>query len=110
MKQVIALFLALAVTTPAVASGRDHYKHGGYNHRVQHHHHKHGDKWVVPLIGGVILGAVINEANKPKERENNRKIIVVKEPQRHCEELTIIVQNRWGDILERRTEYRCTEY
>jgi hypothetical protein len=101
MKNVIALFLALAVATPAVASGRDHYKHGGYNnHRVQHHHHKHGDKWVVPLIGGVILGAVINEANKPKVRE----VVVVKQK---CEPITIIVQDQWGRTIERRTEERC---
>jgi hypothetical protein len=112
MKQVIALFLALVIATPALADHRNNH-HNGYNnhhgYQTPRHRHKNNDKWVVPLIGGIVLGAIISDA-KAKERENNRKIVVVKEPQRHCEELTIIVQNRWGDILERRTEYRCTEY
>jgi len=102
MKQVLALILALAVATPAVAGPRDHNRHNGYNkHSVQqHHHHRNGDKWVVPLIGGVILGAVINEASKPKPQE----VIVVKQK---CEPITIIVQDQWGRTIERRTEERC---
>jgi hypothetical protein len=106
MKTIIALISAMLITTPALAGPRhhDHY-------RIQKHHHHNNGKWVAPLIGGVVLGAIIADANaKQKEKENARKIVVVREPQQHCEELTIIVQNRWGDVLERRTEYRCTEY
>ena len=104
MKKVLALILALAIATPALASGRDHNRHGIYNkynnHHIQHHRHRNGDKWVVPLIGGVILGAVINEASKPKTRE----VIVVKQK---CEPVTILVQDQWGRTIERRTEERC---
>ena len=111
MKYILATLLALSLATPALAdNNRHHSRHGVYNnYHVQKHRHKNNDKWVVPLIGGIVLGAIISDA-KAKERENNRKIIVVKEPQKYCEELTIIVQNRWGEILDRRTEYRCTEY
>lgn len=101
MKYVLATLLALSLATPALADNRHHNRHGGYNnhYRVQQHNHKHGDKWVVPLIGGIILGAAINEASKPKE------VVVVKQK---CEPYTIIVQDQWGRTIERRIEERCT--
>lgn len=102
MKKVFALLLAMAVATPAIAGPR-HYD------QYRSHHHHGGGKWVAPLIGGVVLGAIIADA-KAKERENNQNVIVIREPQQHCEPLTIIVKNRWGEVLERRTEYRCTQY
>lgn len=92
MKKIFALLLAMAITTPAIAGPRHHDHYRSHNHR--------GDKWVAPLIGGVILGAIINEASKPKERE----VIVVKQK---CEPITIIVQDQWGRTIERRTEERC---
>jgi hypothetical protein len=101
-KYILASVLSIAVATPAFANHENrHHKHGGYNnHHVQHHRHKNNDKWVVPLIGGVILGAVINEANKPKDQE----VIVVKQK---CQPVTIIIQDQWGRTIERRTEERC---
>ncbi len=104
-KYILAAVLSFAVATPALADP----KHRDYYRSHNHHNHKGSGKWVAPLIGGIVLGAIISNA-KAKEQENNRKIIVVREPQQRCEEVTIVVQNRWGDVLERRTEYRCTEY
>lgn len=104
MKYVLATLLALSLTAPAVAGSRHHDTYRTNNHR----HHNSG-KWVAPLIGGVVLGAIIADA-KAKERENNQNVIIVREPQQQCEQVTIIVKNRWGEILERRTEYRCTQY
>lgn len=104
MKYILATLLALSLATPALAGHNNHNKHGGYhNHHVQQHHHRNNDKWVVPLIGGVILGAVINEASKPKE-----PVIVEKIIRHKCEPITIIVQDQWGRTIERRTEERCT--
>jgi hypothetical protein len=102
-KYILAAVLSLAVATPALADHRRNHN-GPYiynNYHVQQHRHRNNDKWVVPLIGGVILGAVINEASKPKERE----VIVVKQK---CEPVTIVVQDQWGRTIERRTEERCT--
>lgn len=102
MKYILATLLALSLATPAMAGPRHHDNYRSHNH--------HGSgKWVAPLIGGVVLGAIIADA-KAKERENNQNVIIVREPQQQCEQVTIIVKNRWGEILERRTEYRCTQY
>lgn len=102
MKYILATLLALSLATPALADNKRHHpRHGGYNnYHVQQHRHRNNDKWVVPLIGGVILGAVINEANKPKDQE----VIVVKQK---CQPVTIIIQDQWGRTIERRTEERC---
>jgi hypothetical protein len=101
-KYILAAVLSIAVATPALAdNNRHHSRHGVYNnYHVQKYRHKNNDKWVVPLIGGVILGAVINEASKPKQRE----VVVVRQ---RCEPITIIVQDQWGRTIERRTEERC---
>lgn len=97
MKYVLATLLALSLTAPAVAGPRHHDYYRSHNH----HNHKGSGKWVAPLIGGVVLGAIIADANaKQKERE----VVVVKQK---CEPITIIVQDQWGRTIERRTEERC---
>jgi len=93
MKQVIALFLALAVATPAVAGGH-HYRNG---YKTQHHHRHgpviiHRDNWVAPLIGGVILGAVIADA---KEKET-KQVIVQSAP---VTVTKVIVCSEWKEIM-----------
>ena len=95
MKYILATVLALSLATPALADPRHHDYYGSHNH----HNHKGSGKWVAPLIGGVVLGAIIADA-KAKERE----VIVVKQK---CEPITIIVQDQWGRTIERRTEERC---
>ena len=57
MKKIIAI-VALLLSTSAFA------QHGHYGH---HGHRYHGGgggsgKWVAPLIGGVLLGAIISDA------------------------------------------------
>lgn len=103
MKTIITLVAAMLITTPALA-GHRHHDRG-------HAHHHNSGKWVAPLIGGVVIGAIIADANaKQKERENARNIIYVKEPQKFCEQVTVVVINRWGNVIEKRREDRCTEY
>jgi hypothetical protein len=106
-RYILAAVLSIAIATPALADQRRYHHDRGpyvYNHhyyQVQQYRHRNNDKWVVPLIGGVILGAVINEASKPKDPE----VIVIKQK---CEPVTIVVQDQWGRTIERRTEERCT--
>ena len=61
MKYILATLLALSLATPALAdNNRHHSRHGVYNnYHVQKHRHKNNDKWVVPLIGGIVLGAIV---------------------------------------------------
>ena len=60
MKKIIAI-VALLLSTSAFA------QHGHYGHYGHHGHRYHGGgsgsgKWVAPLIGGVLLGAIISDA------------------------------------------------
>lgn len=105
MKLIIAGFLSLFALT-ANAGGIDcrhgvDHKHPACFTRpivVQHYHnrhhghrhqpvivHRHHDNWVAPLVGGVILGAIINDANR--ERVERERVIVQSVPvTRNCTE------------------------
>lgn len=49
--KLASLVLAMAVSSAAMA--RDH------------HHHHHNRDWVGPVIGGIIIGGVLSQANRP---------------------------------------------
>ncbi len=97
MKLIIAVILSL-FTLNAYAGGIDcrsgvdhkhpacfnrhvvvqhvHHHRPHWNHNHRHHIHRHHgpviihrDNWVAPLVGGVILGAIIADANA-KEKED----------------------------------------
>jgi hypothetical protein len=100
MKLIIAGFLSLFALT-ANAGGIDcrhgvdhkhpacfarpavvHVQHRHGHHHYRHHApvivHRHHDNWVAPLVGGVILGAIITDANK--ERVERERVIVQSVP------------------------------
>jgi len=57
MKKLLIVITALLVSTGALA------QHGHRHHGWGHGHNNHGSgKWVAPLIGGVLLGAIISDA------------------------------------------------
>jgi hypothetical protein len=50
MKKLITAVLFMLVATPAIAGHQ--------------HHHRGGDRWVAPLVGGIILGSLIAKQNE----------------------------------------------
>lgn len=58
-KFLTAVAVASLISTPALARDRGHDR-GGHHER----HRGNGGKWVAPLIGGVILGAIIAGSDK----------------------------------------------
>ena len=85
MKVLAAGLMSLVLATPAFAQhmhGHRHHHHFHGHHRLHHIHrhvpiivHRHGD-WVAPLVGGVIIGAVIADAQaKEKEEQTIKKVV-----------------------------------
>jgi len=95
MKYLISLLIALGISTPALADGRHHYRH---TYKAQHHHRHgpvivHRDNWIAPLVGGVILGAVIADANSKKEE---KPVVVVQQPTTITK---VVVCTEWKEIV-----------
>ena len=71
MKKFLILFTLLLASS---AFANPHYH--GHGHR---HHGGGGHKWVAPLIGGVLLGAIISDA-KANQQVSQSPVIVQQFP------------------------------
>lgn len=69
MKKILAIVTLVLLSTSAFAQYRHH---GHYGHR----HHGSGGNWVAPLIGGVIVGAVLSDAARANQPVPQPPIII----------------------------------
>lgn len=107
MKALVAGLLALTIAVPAVAQ----HRHGHHPYFM----HRHGptviyrDNWVGPLVGGVVLGAIIADANRPSVVQQPPVIVqqpsVVLQPTVVCTEWKETMQPD-GVIVKERTCYQ----
>lgn len=63
IKKILAATVACTlIASPALARDR-HHDRGGHS---EHHRHGGGGKWVAPLIGGIIIGALISGSDNDR--------------------------------------------
>ena len=67
MKKLLIVITALLVSTGAIAQ---HGHHGHYGHRASN------GNWVAPLIGGVIVGAILTDAARANQPVPQPPIII----------------------------------
>lgn len=72
---IISLLVSAFAATPAYSDDRRNYDHrrehqSQYyeNQNQEHRKKKNNNDWLVPLVGGIILGGIIVGANKPNEQ------------------------------------------
>lgn len=90
MKKLLIVITALLVSTGAMAQHHGHYGHGGYGG---------GGNWAGPLIGGMVLGAVIANTQRP---------VYVQQPQVIVTQPPIInypVQNYYSCLVQVQDPY-----
>jgi hypothetical protein len=111
MKSFIALALAgvLVAATPVQAQHRHHGHHHGHHRGPVIVHHDRGN-WVLPLMGGVIVGAIVADQAAKKEQEQKSVVIV---PQQSVVIAPAVNCTAWKEIqTSDGTIYReryCTE-
>lgn len=102
-KKMLAVVLSLSILAPSVALA-DNWRHGHGRHYDYHGHHN-SDRWVGPLIGGIILGGVLSQRNQPvyvdPPRYHAPPPRYYTEPPRYyyreCREVVATDYDRWGN-------------
>lgn len=106
---MIKKFLAVAVASTALIATQAMAQHHGYGHRphhgprIQHHHYSGGGGWIAPLIGGVIVGSIIADANARKEKETvivqDQPVIIRQQSPVYVQQAPQTVCTAWKEIL-----------
>lgn len=79
------LFVAIATasllfSTQAVARDRRGDSYNRHHEYSDHPRHRDGGRWVAPLLGGIILGAIITRNNRQYVDEQPRDVYIYREP------------------------------
>lgn len=99
-KKILTALVALSVITPSVALADNRgYRH---NHNYNRHHNKNDGDWVVPLLGGLIIGGIIaSESNKNRNTTRddyyNPPRNTQRYPRERCTERWVVEYDRWGE-------------
>ena len=104
---MIKKFLAIAVASTALIATQAMAQHHGYGHRPHHgpriQHHHSGGGWIAPLIGGVIVGSIIADANARKEKETvivqDQPVIIRQQSPVYVQQAPQTVCTAWKEIL-----------
>lgn len=67
MRKILAVIAAVStIYSGSAQAGQSHvngYGYGNSHYRPHHHRHGNNNNWVVPLIGGLIIGGAIANGN-----------------------------------------------
>ena len=94
---IISLLISAFAATPAYSDDRRNYEHRRaeqqsryYENENLEHRKKKNNDWLVPLVGGIILGGIIVGATKPDEQSQTPPTPPIYGPQQ------MVCRNEWA--------------
>ena len=99
-KKILAVVLSLSILAPSVALAGDG-RHGHGRHYDYRGHHHNSDRWVGPLIGGIILGGILSQRPSPPPVVYNypqpRYEPYYPPVQYYCRDILVTSRDSWGN-------------
>lgn len=100
MKTLMVLFAALTMISSSAAA--DPWHDRDRHERYEHHEHR-GNNWVAPLLGGLVVGAVISDLSREHRYDEHHYQPVQDVPYR-----TVTVRREHYSTYYYTPSYNCT--